>query len=110
MNRRRCLYQQGKVWHLREHFRHVRNPFEVAFRRIGPKPLDSDNLVISFKHIRDKIAEVYGTDDADWKPDAKLAWIVPTQEVHERYGVIVQVTGRLFDWKGFKAEWKSFSY
>lgn len=45
-------------------------PRMVVLTRIGPRKMDSDNLAISFKHVRDEIAAQYGVDDGselyDW--------------------------------------------
>jgi hypothetical protein len=38
-------------------------PVIVTLTRIGIRKLDSDNLAISFKHVRDEIAKAYGVDD-----------------------------------------------
>lgn len=35
----------------------------VQITRIGPRPLDSDNLASSAKHLRDGIADYFGIDD-----------------------------------------------
>lgn len=35
----------------------------VLITRVGPRPLDSDNLAISAKHVRDGIADAAGVDD-----------------------------------------------
>jgi hypothetical protein len=35
-------------------------PVRVTFTRIAPRPLDDDNLAISFKAKRDKLAELLG--------------------------------------------------
>lgn len=40
-------------------------PCIVTITRMGPKPLDTDNLAISAKHLRDGIAARLGVDDAD---------------------------------------------
>jgi hypothetical protein len=37
----------------------------VAFTRVGPRPLDDDNLAGAFKHVRDAVAEHFGIDDGD---------------------------------------------
>lgn len=48
-------------------------PCVVTIIRCGSRPMDSDNLAISAKHIRDGIADRLGVDDADprieWRYD-----------------------------------------
>ena len=43
------------------------NHFDVRITRIAPKKLDSDNLAISNKAIRDGIADAIGIDDGSNK-------------------------------------------
>lgn len=43
--------------------RKVNLPCVVTLTRIGPKLLDDDNLVGSFKFIRDQVAKMIGVDD-----------------------------------------------
>lgn len=38
-------------------------PVTVTLIRYGPRMLDTDNLAISFKGVRDEIAKQYGVDD-----------------------------------------------
>jgi len=40
-------------------------PLIVTFTRVAPRQLDSDNLAISFKAVRDGVADWLGIDDAD---------------------------------------------
>lgn len=49
----------------------VEPPLVVLITRIGPRKLDSDNLAISAKHIRDGIADKLGVDDGD---ETKVRW------------------------------------
>lgn len=41
----------------------VRLPAMVTIRRVGKRKLDSDNLVISAKAVRDSVADWLGVDD-----------------------------------------------
>jgi len=43
----------------------VQVPCVVTLTRIAPRKLDTDNLAISFKHVRDGIADRLGVDDGD---------------------------------------------
>lgn len=43
----------------------VRFPAKIRITRIAPKPLDSDNLAASAKHVRDGIADALGINDND---------------------------------------------
>lgn len=40
-------------------------PITVVITRIGPKKMDSDNLAISQKGVRDGVADWLGVDDGD---------------------------------------------
>jgi hypothetical protein len=40
-------------------------PVRVTWTRIGGKPLDTDNLTMAFKALRDALAERLGVDDGD---------------------------------------------
>src|SRR5450631_3075163 len=40
-------------------------PFLVTLTRVGPRRVDSDNVVSSAKHVRDQIAHCLGIDDGD---------------------------------------------
>lgn len=46
-------------------------PAIVTITRIGPRKLDTDNLAISAKAVRDALAELWGVDDGsdlyDWR-------------------------------------------
>ncbi len=66
-----------------------RLPVTVTITRVGIKPMDSDGLAISCKHVRDGIADVYGIDDgASW-----YAWEYK-QDLGEDYGVRVEIRSR----------------
>lgn len=64
-------------------------PAIVTITRIGPRKLDSDNLAISAKAIRDALAELWGVDDGS----DMYQWRY-TQESAGRgvYGVRIEVT------------------
>lgn len=49
----------------------VKLPCVVKLTRIGPKPLDSDNLAGAMKHVQDAIAKKLGIDDGDTE---KIRW------------------------------------
>jgi hypothetical protein len=40
-------------------------PCTILLTRIGPRKLDTDNLVVGFKAVRDEIARWLGVDDGD---------------------------------------------
>ncbi len=45
-------------------------PYTITLTRIGPRTLDSDNLVGAFKHVRDGVADWLRIDDGD----KRLTW------------------------------------
>lgn len=47
-------------------------PAVVMLTRVGPRPLDSDNLAFAFKSVRDAIAAWVGVDDG---PGSGLTWV-----------------------------------
>lgn len=47
--------------------RSVRKPLTVTLTRIGPRRMDGDNNVGSFKHVQDSVAGFFGVDDGDRK-------------------------------------------
>lgn len=61
-------------------------PCTVRLTRLGAKLLDSDNLQMSFKHIRDQVAELLGMDDADERLTFEYA-----QEAKRDFGVVIEV-------------------
>jgi hypothetical protein len=65
-------------------------PATVTITRIGKKKLDSDNLAISAKHVRDGIADAYGVDDGSdlytWKYE---------QEIGKEYAVRIEIRPRI---------------
>lgn len=46
-------------------------PLLVTLTRIGPRKLDSDNVVGGFKFVRDGVAKALGIDDGDRK---RIGW------------------------------------
>jgi hypothetical protein len=51
-------------------------PWQVVITRIGPRKLDSDNLSIGAKAIRDCVADFLGCDDGD---DNAVVWAYRTE-------------------------------
>ena len=62
-------------------------PAAVTITRIGKRKLDSDNLAISAKHVRDGIADALGIDDGD---ESRVTWSY-AQEIGKDYGVRVSI-------------------
>ena len=46
-------------------------PLTIRIVRVSPRELDSDNLAISAKHVRDGIADRLGIDDRD----PRVTWV-----------------------------------
>lgn len=63
-----------------------RKPTTVLLTRLAPRKLDSDNLAISCKHLRDAIAAECAFDDRD--PDC--AWLYAQEKARE-YGVRCEI-------------------
>lgn len=61
-------------------------PCVVTLTRLGPRALDSDNLAISGKHVRDGIADRLKVNDNDPRVDWRYA-----QEKCKTYGVRVEI-------------------
>lgn len=61
-------------------------PCVVTLTRLGPRELDSDNLAISAKHVRDGIADRLGVNDND----PRVVWLY-AQERAKEYGVRVEI-------------------
>jgi hypothetical protein len=70
-------------------------PVSVVIERSGPRSLDSDNLTISAKHVRDEIAKWLGVNDGD---ESVAKWSV-VQKIGE-YAVSISVRGNAFAAKG----------
>ena len=65
------------------------NHFSVKLTRIAPKRLDSDNLAISAKNIRDGIADAIGIDDGS----DKFSWEYRQESGRPKeYAVRVEIT------------------
>lgn len=62
--------------------------FVVRLVRIGKKRMDSDGLAISFKGIRDGLAQAMGIDDGDLRIDWQYS-----QEIGKNYGVKITIEG-----------------
>jgi hypothetical protein len=60
-------------------------PCVVTLTRIGPKPLDGDNLQSAFKTVRDQIASLLRVDDAD----PRVEWRYGQRK--GEYGVEIEV-------------------
>lgn len=61
-------------------------PVIVILTRFGPRKLDTDNLAISCKHVRDGIAARLGVDDGD---ESKVRWEY-AQAKSEGYSVLAE--------------------
>ena len=60
----------------------------ITITRIAPRPLDSDNLAASAKHVRDGIADAYGLDDRN----PRLAWNYAQERGRPKYyGVRIRI-------------------
>lgn len=62
-------------------------PWIVTITRVGKRKLDSDNLAISAKHVRDGIADRLGMDDGD----PRIEWRYQ-QRIGKDYAVEIEVT------------------
>jgi hypothetical protein len=62
-------------------------PLVAKLTRVGPRRMDSDNAVISLKHVRDAVAKYLGVDDGD---EASVRWEYG-QEVAKTYAVRVEI-------------------
>ena len=62
-------------------------PLVVTIIRRGKAPLDSDNLAISGKHLRDGIADALGVDDGD---ESLVTWEY-RQEHAPKYSARVEI-------------------
>jgi len=66
----------------------IMGPIQIKLTRTGPSRLDDDNLVSSFKNVRDGIADWLKIDDGD--PRLVFSY---DQERHARWRVIVEIEG-----------------
>jgi hypothetical protein len=62
-------------------------PVVVTLTRLGPRRMDSDNNVMSFKHCRDAVAKWLCVDDGD---EASVRWEYG-QETAKGYAVRVEI-------------------
>ena len=76
---RAALTGEGEIW--------FKGPYAVHITRLGKRKLDSDNLAISAKHVRDGIADALGIDDGD---ETKVTWTY-AQEIAKEYGCRVRI-------------------
>lgn len=69
-------------------------PLDILIVRIGPGTMDSDNLAISGKNLRDGIADALGIDDGSplltWRYEQEK----PAKGAKHRYGVRVVIRER----------------
>lgn len=64
-------------------------PVRITLTRLAPKTLDTDNLAISMKAVRDGIADSFGVDDGDPRYDWQYA-----QRKSKEYGVEIIIEGK----------------
>lgn len=64
-------------------------PVAVTVTRVGPRPMDYDNLVSSIKYVRDQVAEAVGVDDGD--PGYQWTY---RQELGKKYLVTIRIESR----------------
>lgn len=69
-------------------------PLTVLITRIAPRRLDSDNLAISAKSIRDGVADMIGIDDAD----PRVIWLYDQERGGvKEYAVRIEISERRAD-------------
>jgi len=66
-------------------------PCVITITRIGKRKMDSDNLAISAKHIRDGIADFLKVNDGD---ESKVKWEY-AQELRDYYAVKIEIRGMI---------------
>lgn len=64
-------------------------PYSVLLVRNGQRKLDSDNLVVAFKHVRDTIADYFGVSDGDDGIEWKYAQTVVSRK--EGYSIVLEL-------------------
>jgi hypothetical protein len=64
-------------------------PFVVTLTRIGPRPVDDDNLRGAFKAPRDELAACLGVDDGD---TASVTWVYAQER--GLFGIRVKIQAR----------------
>ncbi len=67
-------------------------PLLCVITRVGRRRMDSDNLAISAKHVRDGIADALGIDDAD----PRISWSYQ-QEIGPAYMARIRLQQRVVD-------------
>jgi hypothetical protein len=71
-----------------------RLPCRVTLTRYGAKKMDDDNLVNSFKAVRDSVAKKLGIDDGDRN---NVQWIYDQESYKgKEYGIKIQIMTRGF--------------
>lgn len=93
---RRAKEQRAKALVFAAHELHhhpVQLPVRVHITRHGPRKLDSDNLAISAKHVRDGVADALGCDDGD---EEMVTWSY-SQERSKKYRVVISIEERNSD-------------
>ena len=63
-------------------------PWKIKITRIGKRKMDSDNLAISAKHVRDGIADALGVNDGD---ESKVLWFYE-QKIGKEYSVEIEIS------------------
>ena len=63
-------------------------PMTITIERVGKRLLDSDNLAISAKHVRDGISDALGIDDGN----PCLTWVY-RQSIGKEYSVKITIKG-----------------
>ncbi|HXN30548.1 MAG TPA: hypothetical protein VN894_01755 [Polyangiaceae bacterium] len=66
--------------------RHFPLPLQCRLTRLAPRELDTDNLAISFKGVRDQIAAWLGVDDRD----PRVSWSY-SQEKNRNYSLRLEI-------------------
>jgi hypothetical protein len=64
-------------------------PWSVSMVRIGPRQIDSDNVVSSLKAVRDQVAQFLGVDDGDV---SKVVW--HCHQLRGPFGVTISIYHR----------------
>ncbi len=83
---KRTSHQRGIVMLILGYRRNLPLPLRVVLTRLSPRSLDTDNLAISNKAIRDQVAEWLGVNDRD----PRVLWEYQ-QEKNKDYSVRLQI-------------------
>lgn len=81
------LAYRGPLREFRLELDEFRTHVDVSFTRLGRKPFDSDNLAMSFKHVRDGVADALGVDDGD----ERVSWFYG-QRIALYYAIEIRVS------------------